>query len=207
MFLSVWLFLNTLVEVGWISMIVTLSRLSQCEPCKAEKQKGPNCLHILESFSRAACINLHAETVLNTHAASGSTISGCILQYNVNTLFPRWHLWYKRLAKCQGKLVSLVFLFSYCTETFWESAMMCRYLCKLTIYTSAFIAWNKSLSTCRNWNLVNLCICLLFCSRPGLGEPSRYCFLQPGSSSQGLLCTTLFSQQLWFQRRSVAASN
>ncbi|KAF1461097.1 Homeodomain-interacting protein kinase 1, partial [Pygoscelis antarcticus] len=66
----------------------TVSALSVRER-EAVKQKGPNWLHILESFSRAVCINLHAETVLNAHAASGSTISGCILQYNINTLFPR----------------------------------------------------------------------------------------------------------------------
>lgn len=95
----------------------------------------------------------------------------------------------------------------FCTEIFWESAVMCPYLCKLTICLSAFIAWNSSLCLCRNWNLVKLCVCLLFCSRPGLGEPSRYCFLPPGSSSQGLPCTILFSQQLWFQRPLAAASN
>jgi len=78
-------------------VITTLSQLSQCESCKTEKLKVPNWLHILESCIRAVCINLHADTVLNTYAASGSTISGCILQYTINTLFPRWHLWYKRL--------------------------------------------------------------------------------------------------------------
>lgn len=57
-------------------------------PCKAEKEKGPNWLRILESFSRAVCINLDTEAVLNTHAASGGTLPGCTLLCDINSLSP-----------------------------------------------------------------------------------------------------------------------
>lgn len=95
----------------------TIVTLSQFEPCKAEEEKGPNWLRILESLGRAVCVNLDTETVLNAHAASGGAIPAALC-CAISARFPQVISAVQRLAKRQGKLVPLLSSFSYCTETF-----------------------------------------------------------------------------------------
>lgn len=94
---------------GWISTIMTPSQLSQCEPCKAEKQKGPNWFHILGPFSRTVVwVYIHPESqALLLHLAV-QCLAACAAQYK--HFFLQVTAVIKEISKMLGKLMSLIFL-------------------------------------------------------------------------------------------------
>lgn len=121
---------------GWISTLIPSSQLSQCEPCKAEKQKGPNWFNILGPFSRTVVwVYVQKESrALLLHLAV-QYLAACAAWYK--HCFLQMTAVIKRDQQNVGEAHSSGFL------VLGKTCKDEPYLCKLTIHPSAFIAWTN----------------------------------------------------------------